>query len=110
MGGFFGVVSADDCTSDLFYGTDFHSDLGTYRGGLAVLETAEGPPRQDTFYEFRMKVSGRRKLEQIQESGAALVTAPCFNCLRQIEQLMDYHNGGAGVGTVFELFDRAVVL
>jgi len=37
MGGFFGVVSKDDCTSDLFYGTDYHSHLGTCRGGLAAL-------------------------------------------------------------------------
>lgn len=79
-------------------------------GGLAVLETAEGVERPDTFYEFRMNVSGRRKYEQIKATGAAVVVAPCFNCLRQIEQLLDYHNGGACVGTVFELFDQAVVL
>jgi len=36
MGGVFGVVSRDDCVLDLFYGTDFHSHLGTRRGGLAV--------------------------------------------------------------------------
>ena len=36
MGGFFGVVSKDDCVIDLFYGTDYHSHLGTKRGGLAV--------------------------------------------------------------------------
>ena len=36
MGGFFGVTSKDDCVSDLFYGTDYHSHLGTRRGGLAV--------------------------------------------------------------------------
>jgi amidophosphoribosyltransferase len=36
MGGIFGVVSEDDCVSDLFYGTDYHSHLGTRRGGLAV--------------------------------------------------------------------------
>ncbi|MEN8208645.1 MAG: amidophosphoribosyltransferase [Candidatus Fermentibacteria bacterium] len=36
MGGFFGVVSENSCTSDLFYGTDYHSHLGTMRGGLAV--------------------------------------------------------------------------
>jgi len=36
MGGYFGVVSKDDCVSDLFYGTDYHSHLGTRRGGLAV--------------------------------------------------------------------------
>ncbi len=37
MGGFFGVVSRDDCVCDLFYGTDYHSHLGTKRGGLATL-------------------------------------------------------------------------
>jgi amidophosphoribosyltransferase len=36
MGGLFGVVSKKDCVSDLFYGTDYHSHLGTTRGGLAV--------------------------------------------------------------------------
>ena len=36
MGGVFGVVSKEDCVLDLFYGTDFHSHLGTRRGGLAV--------------------------------------------------------------------------
>jgi len=36
MGGFFGVVSKDDCVDDLFFGTDYHSHLGTRRGGLAV--------------------------------------------------------------------------
>jgi amidophosphoribosyltransferase len=36
MGGFFGVVSRQDCVTDLFYGTDYHSHLGTRRGGLAT--------------------------------------------------------------------------
>ena len=36
MGGFFGVVARDDCVTDLFYGTDYHSHMGTQRGGLAV--------------------------------------------------------------------------
>ncbi len=36
MGGFFSVVSKSDCVQDLFYGTDYHSHLGTKRGGLAV--------------------------------------------------------------------------
>ena len=33
MGGFFGVVSKRTCISDLFYGTDYHSHLGTKRAG-----------------------------------------------------------------------------
>ena len=36
MGGFFGVVSKKDCVNDLFFGTDYHSHLGTKRGGMAV--------------------------------------------------------------------------
>jgi amidophosphoribosyltransferase len=36
MGGFFGVVAEHNCTSDLFFGTDYHSHLGTQRGGMAV--------------------------------------------------------------------------
>ena len=37
MGGFFGVVSKDECVNDLYFGTDYHSRLSTKRGGLAVL-------------------------------------------------------------------------
>lgn len=36
MGGFFGVVSKQDCVTDLFFGVDYHSHLGTRRGGMAV--------------------------------------------------------------------------
>ena len=39
MGGFFGVASKTDCVEDLFYGTDYHSHLGTKRGGLAVIHS-----------------------------------------------------------------------
>ena len=36
MGGIFGVTSKSSCTLDLFFGTDYHSHLGTRRGGMAV--------------------------------------------------------------------------
>lgn len=36
MGGFFGVASQTDCVFDLFFGIDYHSHLGTRRGGMAV--------------------------------------------------------------------------
>jgi len=38
MGGFFGTISNSDCVNDLYYGTDYHSHLGTKRGGLAVVK------------------------------------------------------------------------
>lgn len=36
MGGFFGVAAKQDCVFDLFFGIDYHSHLGTRRGGMAV--------------------------------------------------------------------------
>jgi len=44
MGGLFGIVSKNDCVSDLFYGTDYHSHLGTRLGGIAV-SNSEGIQR-----------------------------------------------------------------
>jgi amidophosphoribosyltransferase len=41
MSGFFGVVAKEDCVSDLFFGTDYHSHLGTVRGGMAVNHNGE---------------------------------------------------------------------
>ena len=37
MGGFFGVTSTQDCVFDLFFGIDYHSQVGTRRGGMAVI-------------------------------------------------------------------------
>lgn len=42
MGGFFGTVSKASCVTDLFYGTDYNSHLGTRRGGLATYDAEEG--------------------------------------------------------------------
>ena len=36
MGGFFGAVSKTDCVYDVFYGTDYHSHLGTRRAGMVM--------------------------------------------------------------------------
>ena len=38
MGGIFGVCSKNECVRDLFFGTDYHSHLGTRRGGMAVYD------------------------------------------------------------------------
>lgn len=42
MGGFFGTVSTESCISDVFYGTDYHSHLGTRRAGIATYDSNEG--------------------------------------------------------------------
>ena len=46
MGGFFGVASKNDCMVDVFFGTDYHSHLGTRRGGLAAFDEETGLQRQ----------------------------------------------------------------
>ena len=46
MGGFFGAISHRDCVLDIFFGTDYHSHLGTRRGGMAVYDPAAGFQRQ----------------------------------------------------------------
>ena len=43
MSGVFGVVSNDNCISSLYYGTDYHSHLGTEYGGIAFLDTCGMP-------------------------------------------------------------------
>lgn len=45
MGGFFGVASKEDCVFDLFFGTDYHSHLGTRRAGMAVYDRERGYDR-----------------------------------------------------------------
>ena len=46
MGGFFGVVSRKNCKYDVFFGTDYHSHLGTKRGGMAFYYQEKGFQRQ----------------------------------------------------------------
>ena len=46
MGGYFGIVSRQDCMEDVFFGTDYHSHLGTRRAGMAAYDPAIGLQRQ----------------------------------------------------------------
>ena len=46
MGGYFGIVSRQDCMEDVFFGTDYHSHLGTRRAGLACYDPVIGLQRQ----------------------------------------------------------------
>ncbi len=46
MGGFFGAVSTRDVTFDVFFGTDYHSHLGTRRGGMVSHDRERGFARQ----------------------------------------------------------------
>jgi len=46
MGGFFGITSKTDCMADVFFGTDYHSHLGTRRGGMAAFDPEIGLQRK----------------------------------------------------------------
>ena len=46
MGGFFGIASKNDCMLDVFFGVDYHSHLGTRRGGLAAYDKEIGLQRE----------------------------------------------------------------
>ncbi|MDE5892641.1 MAG: amidophosphoribosyltransferase, partial [Acetatifactor sp.] len=52
MGGFFGVAAKEDCTFDLFFGTDYHSHLGTRRAGMAVYDRQKGFDRRNHNIEY----------------------------------------------------------
>ena len=48
MGGFFGTVGKNDVISDVFFGTDYQSHLGTRRGGMAAFDSEIGLQREIT--------------------------------------------------------------
>ncbi|NLA86970.1 MAG: amidophosphoribosyltransferase, partial [Clostridiales bacterium] len=61
MGGFFGAVSKRDCVLDVFFGVDYHSHLGTRRGGMAVYSEDSGFSKEIHNIEntpFRTKFEG----------------------------------------------------
>ncbi|MBM3249435.1 MAG: amidophosphoribosyltransferase [Candidatus Omnitrophica bacterium] len=68
MSGIFGVVTKNDCGQDLFYGTDYHSHLGTQFGGLAVwgkeltrkIHDIRGSQFKSKFYEDYKHMSGNK--------------------------------------------------
>jgi amidophosphoribosyltransferase len=78
MSGIFGVVSKQNCAETLFYGTDYHSHLGTEYGGIAVLEDGNGFTRQihslsqsqfkSKFYDDYEKISGDKGIGVISDS------------------------------------------
>ena len=115
MGGFCGVVSKTDCVTDLFFGTDYHSHLGTHRGGMAVLE--EGGTFRRSIHniqnaQFRSKFerdigafAGRVGIGCISDTDPqplvmcsklgmyAIVTVGVINNLKQIQDEIFHANG-----------------
>jgi Fe-S oxidoreductase len=70
-------------------------------GGLSAM---------DDILEFRMEVSGKKKMEQIRETGATYVATACSNCKRQLTQLMEHHEEDIEVGGVHDMLSRAILI
>ena len=77
MGGFFGVTSKNDCVMDLFFGTDYHSHLGTRRGGMAVygpdgfqrsIHNIENSPFRTKFDRDLLELKGRSGIGSISDN------------------------------------------
>lgn len=78
MGGFFGITSTQDCILDVYFGTDYHSHLGTRTGGLAaydkelglqrVIHNIENSPFRTKFEGITNSMKGRAAIGVISDS------------------------------------------
>jgi Fe-S oxidoreductase len=64
----------------------------------------------DETHDFRMRVAGKTKAEQIRASGAQIVATPCANCKKQLRELVDYYKLPVQVVGVHDLVLRAIRL
>ncbi len=70
-------------------------------GGLSAM---------DSIQEFRMNISGKKKMEQIREVEAKYVATACSNCKRQLGQLMEYHKEDIEIGGVHDMLSRSILI
>ena len=76
MGGFFGATSRRNCILDVFFGTDYHSHLGTRRGGMAAYDAQRGLQREIHNIE---NSPFRTKFERIAEEMAGTAAIGCIS-------------------------------
>jgi len=62
----------------------------------------------DDILQFRMEISGKKKLQQIRDTGATYVSTACSNCKRHLTQLMEHHKEQVEVGGVHDMLSRAI--
>lgn len=106
MGGFFGVASKGDCVFDLFFGTDYHSHLGTRRGGLAVYDDKGGFDRSIHNIEnapFRTKF----EKESVEMSGRLGIG--CISDYEPQPLLIRSHHGTYAIATVGRINNAAAL-
>jgi Fe-S oxidoreductase len=62
----------------------------------------------DETYEWRMKVAGKVKADQIRATGAEILVAPCANCKKQLKELVEFHQIPCQVMGLHDLVLRAI--
>ena len=96
MGGFFGVASREDCVTDLYYGTDYHSHLGTRRGGMAVLNG-------DGFTRFIHNIENAQFRSKFDEDLSRMHGTTGIGCISDTEDqplIIGSHLGNYAIVTV----------
>lgn len=96
MSGFFGVISKNDCVMDLFFGVDYHSHLGTKRGGMAVFGN-------DGFQRSIHNIENspfRTKFEKDVEEFSGNIGIGCISDSESQPLLVNSHLGSFAITTV----------
>ena len=97
MGGFFGVASKRDCMADVFFGVDYHSHLGTKRGGMAAWSPEIGLQRKIHNIE---NSPFRTKLEHIFDEMSGTSAIGCISDTDPQPMLILSHHGAYAICTV----------
>jgi Fe-S oxidoreductase len=63
----------------------------------------------DEIRPYRMSVGGRAKAEQIRQSGAEILVAPCANCKKQLKELIETHKLGCELVGLHDLIYKAII-
>ena len=102
MGGFFGVASKSDCVFDLFFGTDYHSHLGTRRGGMAVY----GEKGFDRAIHNIENSPFRTKFEKDVNSMKGNLGIGCISDYEPQPLIVRSHHGTYAITTIGEIIKR----
>ena len=97
MGGFFGVTSKSDCMMDVFFGVDYHSHLGTRRGGMAAWDPEIGLQRKIHSIE---NSPFRTKFEHIFDEMQGTSVIGCISDTDPQPMLIRSHLGTYAISTV----------
>lgn len=106
MGGFFGVTSKEDCVFDLFFGTDYHSHLGTRRAGMAVYG-------QDGFEKAIHKIENapfRTKFDKEANSMHGNMGIGCISDYEAQPILVRSHHGSFAITTVGKINNADTII